>query len=71
MHARPATTLCPSPPGPAWAELVSLVNDIRSPALEDVLAAIREVCGDRLAPALAARIADSVHRLYRDGPSRD
>lgn len=71
MHAPPATTLPPSPPAAALAELVSFVNDIRSPGLEDILAAIRDVCGDRLTPALAARIAESVHRLYRHGPSRD
>lgn len=66
-----ALALRPSAPAAAWSELVALVEDIRSPDRDDVLAAIEAAAGDRLAPSLAARIAEAVHRLYCEGPTRD
>lgn len=65
----------PSPPraapSPTWAEVQSLLLEIRSPGLAEILAAIEGAAGDLIAPRTAERIAHAIQALYASGGDQE
>lgn len=60
----------PEPPTPDWAEIHALLNAIRAPSREDILAVVQGTSGDALSESAAERIADALLALFQGSATR-